>query len=709
MNDLVPSTVGRLAQPAQGLLPPGILGHDPGKRRSPLSMEKAKELIASSGLSLPIKIRAAVQPILQDRYSALTRALFKIWSDIGIQISIQTPDRNSFNESYLKNEAIDLMIGRWIADYDDPDTFTYSLFHSAIGELRKYFSSAELDEKMERARTERQPQIRERLYREIENWLMHHGIVVPLFHDIDYRIARPSIQGLSLSNIAPFVNYHAISKSERTVAARVNQTLKGIFHVPIWGELHDLDPARTVTATQATVFPAIYETLTRATDGARITPWLASSFRAEEGGKQFRFRLRDGVRFHDGRRLTSRDVRYSFERLLQTPGQGPSLLGPIKGASRVTERESIELEGFRILSASEFVIELEKPLSFFPSILAYGPTAILPEGTELTENNPRGAGTGTGPFRLVDFQPGKNLKLEANPNYWIPGIPKMDGIEFSFGIPVDQILSGFKQGRYSIAWNLAPSDVQTLLHESEFAARFQEIPSLATQYICFNIHRGPFVDENVRQRFVQSIDWDSLIQRKLGRIVARARTLTPPSLLGYEPAERTTGATSHRKSSEQIDITAITHGIYLSKYAEFTEELIDLLKEKGFLLKIMPGKLEESIALRHTDHDLQLTNWIADYPDPDTFLYSLLQSKTGLIGPLAGTPELDRMLERSRTETDPILRQATFRQIEETIQRHHHALPLFHEQNYCFFRPEVSVVPLNFFDPILPFEKISLL
>ncbi len=413
MNDLVPSTIGRLAQPAQGLLPPGVLGHDPGKRRMSLSMEKARELVASTGLSLPIKIRASVQPILQDRYSALTRGLFKIWSDIGIEISIQTPDRNAFNESYLKNEGIDLMMGRWIADYDDPDTFTYSLFHSAIGEHRKYFSSHELDEKMERARTERQPQIRERLYREIENWLMHQGIIFPLFHDIDYRVARPSIQRLSLSSIAPFVNYHAVSKSEKTIAARVDRTLNGLLQIPIWGELHDLDPARTVTATQATVFPAIYETLTRATDGARITPWLASSFQVEEGGKRFRFRLRDGVRFHDGRRLTSRDVRYSFERLLQTVGQGPSLLAPIKGASRVTDRESTELEGFRILSASEFVIELEKPLSFFPSILAYGPTAIVPEGTELFEINSRATGIGSGPFRVSRFPAGPDLETRS--------------------------------------------------------------------------------------------------------------------------------------------------------------------------------------------------------------------------------------------------------------------------------------------------------
>ncbi len=173
----------------------------------------------------------------------------------------------------------------------------------------------------------------------------------------------------------------------------------------------------------------------------------------------------------------------------------------------------------------------------------------------------------------------------------------MDAIEFSFGITVDQILSGFKNGRYSIAWNLAPSDVDALLHESEFASRYQEIPSLATQYICFNIHRGPFSDENVRQRFVQSIDWDSLIRRKLGRVVARARTLTPPALLGYEPPDRRTGS-FQRKSSEPIELTVIAHGIYLTKYADFTKDLVELLKEKGFLLKISDGKLEESLSLK---------------------------------------------------------------------------------------------------------------
>jgi ABC-type transport system substrate-binding protein len=123
------------------------------------------------------------------------------------------------------------------------------------------------------------------------------------------------------------------------------------------------------------------KTLTRQTESAGISPWLALEFDAEEGGRQFRFRLRKDVRFQDGQRLTARDVRYSFEYLLQNP-DSPSrwLLSPIRGAKELLNGEVGELKGFRILSASEFIIELEQPLSFFPALLSYPSTAILPAG-----------------------------------------------------------------------------------------------------------------------------------------------------------------------------------------------------------------------------------------------------------------------------------------------------------------------------------------
>src|SRR5262249_49062032 len=74
-QDLVWETLGSLAIPATGLIPPGILGHDAGRRQAHLTLERAQEMVKTSGLRPPIRLRAAIHPILLDQYAALTQAL----------------------------------------------------------------------------------------------------------------------------------------------------------------------------------------------------------------------------------------------------------------------------------------------------------------------------------------------------------------------------------------------------------------------------------------------------------------------------------------------------------------------------------------------------------------------------------------------------------------------------------------------------------
>src|SRR5207249_11831049 len=125
----------------------------------------------------------------------------------------------SYNDTWENNEGIDLLIGRWIADYDDPDTFTHGLFHSGIGHFRHYFSSPQMDQLIEEARLQHQPEQREKTYRAIEKQIMDEGVVIPLFHDIGYRIAGPKVRNLSLSSSPPYLNYTQVQKSETPSAA----------------------------------------------------------------------------------------------------------------------------------------------------------------------------------------------------------------------------------------------------------------------------------------------------------------------------------------------------------------------------------------------------------------------------------------------------------------------------------------------------------
>jgi len=458
--------------------------------------------------------------------------------------------------------------------------------------------------------------------------------LLPLFHDIDYRIASPRVRRLTLRNNPPYLNYAEIGKAERVSSPAIQRIGGGVIRVPVAGDLPSLDPSLLFTVVQGEVSPIIFETLTREDEGARIVPLLASDFRVEEGGRRFRIRLREDVRFHDGRRLTARDVRYSFERLLQNKeSKSRSLLSPIRGARELLNGEVGDLAGFRILSALEFTIELEQPVSFFPALLAHNPAAIVPEGTDQFNGSWREGCVGTGPFRVVRFEPSRRLELEANPYYWRQGYPKGDGLIFTFNVSPKEILAGFRSGQFSLAWDLFSSDVHALSQESQFASKYRETPRLSTYYVAFNIHRGPFVDEQLRNRLVRSVDVVGLVRRNLGSLAIPAYGLIPPGLLGYEPWRRAPWSTPQKEDSvEEVELTGMINPVYEGPYSDLARALFNDLRENGFRVRVVhETKAEYYKALAAATVDLVASRWISDYPDADTFVHGLLHSENGII------------------------------------------------------------------------------
>jgi ABC-type transport system substrate-binding protein len=705
-KDLVRSTLGRHGQPAEGFLPPGIFGHDPGRRRYPISDERARELIVASGISTPVALRIAVNPVTRSRYAVLLDAVFRIWGELGIEVNSQTPTTESYLKTLTDNKEIDLLLTRWIGDYDDPDSLTYSLFHSEIGVFRNYCSSKELDDVMAQPRLEKNFEKRQTLYRKIENSLLESASLCPLFHDVHYRLASPKVHGLALSSSPPFVNYEELTKEEKLEPVRFSTVDRGALRIPVKSSVPTLDPGLSFTLDRSFIGTMVFEPLTRAAEGARIIPWLAESFQAEEDGRRFRFRLRDGVRFHDGRRLTSRDVRYSFERILANPEFKLALyLSGIRGAENVLQGKSRELEGFRILSAQEFLLELEKPLSFFPAVVSHPSFVIIPEGLEDFSGNWRQGVVGTGPFRIVSFEWNRTFKLEANPFYWRPGLPKAEALEFMIGVSPGDMLSGFRSGKFSLAYLLETAQLESLLQEPQFMNRYKEIAALNTTYISFNQKEGIFSDEKARKIVATSLDVERLVRRNR-RFAAPARTLIPPALLGYEP-ERPMYYSSGNKLDETEIAVALSTAAQ-QQYGNLTQEILGVLNNLGLQLRITEVPAEKLVPEMLVQHDLFLQTWWADFPDADGIVYPLLHSTEGFTGGGMNCPEIDRLIEQARRETDPDVRHSLYRRIEDEIREHAPVIPLLHDQFQCFARPEVEGLELNYFYPIIPFENLSI-
>ena len=204
--------------------------------------DEALALLEKAGLKPPLTLTAAVHPILKDRHKALTAALFAIWKELGVEVQITTTDMKSYLEAQTA-ASIDLLISRWMADYEDPDDFTFNLFRSGVGYFQAFFSSEEADRLAEEARIEGRPAVREGLYRKFETLLLDAPVFIPLFHEVDYRIAGPGVRGVALRSSPPFVNYPEIGKSEAPAAHVAHDWGGGILRVPVGGVVPDFDPA----------------------------------------------------------------------------------------------------------------------------------------------------------------------------------------------------------------------------------------------------------------------------------------------------------------------------------------------------------------------------------------------------------------------------------------------------------------------------------
>jgi peptide/nickel transport system substrate-binding protein len=289
----------------------------------------------------------------------------------------------------------------------------------------------------------------------------------------------------------------------------------------------------------------------------------------------------------------------------------------IKGANALLNGEATDLAGFRIHSADEFTIELEEPISFFPALLSYHVAAIVPEGTAKFGETWQEGSVGTGPFRVLKFEPGVRLELERNKTYWRKGYPKSEGLIFHFGVAPAEILSGFRAGRFSLASDLLPADAEALRREPEFASNYRETPSLITYYVAFNKHRGPLSDKLLRQTLAQSVDVASLVRQTLGRLAVPAKGLIPPGLLGHDSAyvQRIPRSipSNHEQPASEIELTAVLNPVYFGEFAALARELFRIFREQRVKIRTVNKTMDEWLeAVQQGSADVVVGRWAAD-------------------------------------------------------------------------------------------------
>jgi peptide/nickel transport system substrate-binding protein len=266
-----------------------------------------------------------------------------------------------------------------------------------------------------------------------------------------------------------------------------------------------LDPFHQAADARIAVSGLMYQGLMYEDPSGTPQPLLATGYTMSEDGKTYTFKIRDGVVFHDGKKMTAEDVKYSYDYLRDKNNGSP-------GAGDLASVESIEAPDQQTV-----VFKLSQPNAALPMTLTNKYGAVIPKdyfaGAD-SRAKMNEASVGTGPFRLKAFKPTSFLVLERNKNYWQKELPYLDEVTFVFIPNSASLLVSLRNKRVDLALLSRPQDADQIKDAPGLVV--QRTPSLNQKALDLDRNYKPLDDVRVRQAIALAIDKEEVMKAAIG-------------------------------------------------------------------------------------------------------------------------------------------------------------------------------------------------
>ena len=408
------------------------------------------------------------------------------------------------------------------------------------------------------------------------------------------------------------------------------------------------------------------------------------------------FHLRRGVRFHDGRPLTSADVKFTFDSILS-------------GAIKTPKRGS-----FRMLAAVEapdgetVVFRLREPYASFPWNLVRPAVGVVPAGSgpDLAYHP-----VGTGPFRFVSARQDEDVVLERNPDYFHQ-VASVSRVRFRIVPEATVRALELRKGTADLVLNsLTPDMVPVLARQPQL--QVAEQPGTIYSYVAYNLDDPALAHREVRQALAYATDRADLVKYLLRGQARVADGLLPPNHWAYEPDVEHYGYDPAR-AEQLLDAAGFPRrgapgggGMRLKLTLKTsTEELPRLL---GAVLQEQWRRVGVELELRSLEFatlyaditrgnfQLYTLRWVGANNDPDIFEYVFHSHKTPPDGANRGhyrNPRLDALLDEARVEPDREKRRRIYGEVQRIVATDQPYLDLWFYDNVCVHRQRVTHIEL---------------
>ncbi len=436
-------------------------------------------------------------------------------------------------------------------------------------------------------------------------------------------------------------------------------------------ELATLDPAACDSGSDFRILSNIYEPLVRFREGSLdIEPALATSWTISPDGKIYTFKLREGVTFHDGSKVDAAAIKFNFDRATDKNhpyyGLGPypliSVLGPIE------EAEVVNPMTVAIHLSRPFAPMLNMCASFIGLAAGVSPAAVKQYGREFGRH-----GGGAGPFKMQQWVPNQRIVLQANPDYF-RGAPKLAGLVFR-PIPDETArISELLSGGIDMTIEVPAENVPALRTDPRYALYEQTGPHL--WYVMLNIRDKPFSDVRVRQAVNYAINKQAICEGVLNGTATVANGLTPPAFVGYHDDSIAPYPYDPAKAKQLLVEAGYPNGV---------DVVFDVTQNgSGMLSPVVMGTAIQAdlaaVGIRASIQSFEWNTYLARLnpgmgqmglaemsfmsSDPDTHPSLCLQTGASINSGYYSNPEVDRLLDAGRTESDVPKRQMIYKQLQ---------------------------------------------
>lgn len=473
------------------------------------------------------------------------------------------------------------------------------------------------------------------------------------------------------------------------------------FHSRLSADVTTLDPALVVDVSGGMLTAKLFNGLVKYGEGMQIVPDIAENWTISEDGKTYTFALKEGVRFTNGREVTSSDFKYCIQRVLAPKTMSPRtwVFEKILGAQKYMQGKSQDCAGLIVKDNHTLQIILEEPFAPFLSFLAMPAGYVVPrEEVEKWGDDFSKHVVGTGPFKLDEWLPDEKIVLVANTDYF-DSKPKVAKLEYRV-IPEELTAWAEFEAKNLDAISIPMIEFDRIINNPKWQKEIVSQAGMNVYYLGLNCQKHPFDKIEVRQALNYAIDKETILNTVLKNRGIASHGPIPPGIEGYS-SKLKNYPYNPEKAKELLTQAKLPDGFKMKIYQKSSREVLEItevlqaqLKEVGIEAEIIQlewSTLKEMINKGETD--AFYLAWIADYPDAENFLTPLFHSKNfGAGGNRAfyKNQEIDRLIELAQQTTNTRERIKLYQQIETKIYDEAPWVFLWHQKEFSLHQPYVK-------------------